>query len=353
MTSAIPIVPSVFTISGAPAAGLMSQLALNANSLPVEFSAIVNLGATSPLSTTYNAAGAFESLLPVAVTAGAATTTAGTATSVQTLAARSATDSTALSVDSQDALTLDQILARQLLIDLYSSATGLGTAAAASAAALESILQELPANSTAQSINSLLSTNLGLPAAALLDSAGAAATITTASNGTWITTLAPTANPSSTDIALAVNSSPLGNVDLTAASTVLVASRATGATADTGTVGNATPPLVATLAAATPAASAAAPSATVAPANPVAPNAGGTAEISSTFANGFLLDSVAQAANTIERNPAYASAAAGLYLSAMIFHLQHAVPVAMTNTADSVQPVAAQPSVSAVKPVGE
>jgi hypothetical protein len=272
-----------------------------------------------------------------------------------------ADDATALSAGSQATLTLDQTLARQMLIDLYSSATGLDAAAAANAASLADIPQELSANSTAQSINSLAATNLRLSAAALLNSTGTAATTTSASNGTSVTALAPTANPTSTDIALALNSSLLGNVDLTAASTGVAGSQTKSTTTNTGTVTNATPPPATTPAAAASTAGNVASPATAtttsstaignASTNSAAANASATAQTTSTLANGFLLDSIAQAATTIERNPAYASAAAGLYLNAMIFHLQHATHLDLANIADSVQPVTAMPAINAVEPI--
>jgi hypothetical protein len=241
-----------------------------------------------------------------------------------------------------------------MLINSYASATGLDTSVAASVADNKATIQGLSSNSTVQSSDSLLATNLGLSAAALLDSTGTAATTTTASNGTWITTVASTGNPTSTDITQGLNSSLLGNVDLTTASTQKLSSNATGRTAGTGTVSNAIHSVAAAAAAvapvgttaATPATSPAAASNTPSPA--VGANASGTPEVTSALADNFLLDSVAQARATIEGNPAYASAAAGLYMSARIFHSQQSTAAEPPSTADSVQPAAALPHVSAV-----
>jgi hypothetical protein len=147
----------------------------------------------------------------------------------------------------------------------------------------------------------------------------------------------------------------LGNIDLTTASTGIVGSPTKPTT--TGSVSNAISPLTATPAAtaatATPATVTATGSTAIgnASANSAAATTGGAAATNITLANGFLLDSIAQAATTIERNPAYASAAAGLYLNAMIFHLQHATHLDLANIADSVQPVTAMPAINAVEPI--
>jgi hypothetical protein len=75
----------------------------------------------------------------------------------------------------------------------------------------------------------------------------------------------------------------------------------------------------------------------------------GTPADTSVLADRLLLDSVAQAEATIEGNPAYASAASGLYMSAMIFHLLQSSAAGPASIADRVQPVTAPPNVSAVK----
>ena len=74
-----------------------------------------------------------------------------------------------------------------------------------------------------------------------------------------------------------------------------------------------------------------------------APDAG------SGLSGSFLLDSVGQALANVGRNPAYASTVAGLYLSAMISHAQQAFVDTLPSAADSVQPVNAVQSASAVK----
>lgn len=67
------------------------------------------------------------------------------------------------------------------------------------------------------------------------------------------------------------------------------------------------------------------------------------------LSNSLFVNSVAQARANVEGNPAYASAVAGLYMSAAIFQAQQAI--ALASTADSVQPIAATPAVGAVKAV--
>ena len=369
MASVIPLIPSVSTLTTSPVPGLIARLAQQASSQVAVPSVIVSFATTSPFPITYNASGTFDTLLSLASAATATTPAVEAATSGQNPVAPLADDTTDDTIDdttvpsegNQDTLTLDQALARQMLIDLYSSATGLDTTAAANAVALADILQELPADSTAQSIASLLTTNLGLAAAALLDSTGTAATTTTTSNGTAITTLAPAVNPTANEIAPALDSTLLANVDLTAASTAVVGSPTKPAATNSGAASNATAPVAATPIAATATANNVAPTATAAAtgstavgnalANSAAATAGGTGETTNTLANGFLLDSIAQAATTIETDPAYANAAAGLYLNAMLFHSQQPVTLALADIADTVQPVAALPSVSAVRPI--
>ncbi len=343
MATAIQAIPSVFAVSSPSALGTTSPLAQRANSLLIVPSVIVTLGANSPVPVTYNAAGLFESLLRVA------DTTTGTSGAAVVPAPAASNPDTATTTT-----MVDQTLARQTLIDSFASATGLDTIGATSVTGNAEIVQGLLSNNAVQPSDSLLSTNLGLSVAALLNSTGTAATTTTASNGTWITTVATTGNPTSADMTQALNSSLLGNVDLTTSSTPKVRSNATGTTANTGAVSNAIHSMAAAAtiapvgtAATTPATTPATASNT--PSAAVGANASGTPEVTSALADSFLLDSVAQAQATIEGNPAYASAAAGLYMNAMVFHSQQSAAAGPLGTADSVQPVAALPRVSAVK----
>jgi hypothetical protein len=307
MISAIQATQSVYAAGNSPALGSIPQLVQRAISLLIVPSAIVSLGTTSPVPVTYNEEGLFESQLPAAHAVPVATA---------------------------------------------------DTTAAAGVAGNTVVLQALPSNSQAQSIDSLLSTNLGLSAATLLGSTGAAATTTTAgSDGTWVTTVTPTASPTIDDITLALNGSLLGNVDLSAASTAAISGTTTGTNANTGMVSNPIPAVGAVPAVATPVATVAATLATASPVASTAVNntppssiaANSSAEATGAWADNFLLDSVAEARANIDRNPAYAGAAAGLYLSAMIFHLLPASAIVLPNITDSVQPVAAPPIVSAVK----
>jgi len=86
-----------------------------------------------------------------------------------------------------------------------------------------------------------------------------------------------------------------------------------------------------------------------APAASVGASTGSSPSVSSALADNFFVDSVAQAAATIEGNPAYASAAAELYMSARMFHSQQALSAEPPSMADAVRPVAALRNVSAVK----
>jgi hypothetical protein len=248
-----------------------------------------------------------------------------------------------------------------MLIDLYSSATGLEATSAASVSSAADILQGLPSNSTVQSINNLLTTDLGLSAAALLDSTGTAATTTTIdSNGNSITTVAPTANPTSANSTPDVNSLLLANPTPTSATTQAVSSGTAVTTTNTSPVSNTIPLAAPTPTAATSAAiitatpNIAAPE-TTAPAvsnvtlSSVAMNASSTLDVTSALSDNFLTDSVAQALANIGGNPTYASTVAGLYMSAVIFHTQQASADALASSAEDVQPVTAAQHASAVK----
>jgi hypothetical protein len=216
--------------------------------------------------------------------------------------------------------------------------------------------------------SSTSTTDLGLlnVSATALDSTGTAVatapatTTTTAGNGASIATVvASTGNPISANITPPLNSPLLGNADLTAVSTQKLRgdTAATGAAAMVASNANdlvaaapvATAPVDTTTA--TPATASATASAAVsnAPSAPMAADTSGSPADTSALADSFLLDSVAQAETTIEGNPAYASAASGLYMSAMIFHLQQSSAAGPASVADSVQLVTAPSNVSAVK----
>lgn len=393
MITAIQAVPSGYAVSSPLPSGQVTQPAQKAKSLLSVPGVIVTLGATSPLPLTYNAAGLFTSLLTSLSAPGSTTipvdaaNTAGTVTDLAALLGLGATatssgvpnasdglqnlpattsqaltglltsDLIPSSAGSADTLAINQALARQLAIDLNSSATGLGaTTSAASTFSATGILQGLPPDLRVQALNSLLSTDLGLAAAAPLGSIGTAATTTnTGSVSTGITTAATTATPPNADIALALNSLLLANANLTTTSTGAVSSGITGTTTNTGTVSSAIPAVAAAPAAAIPAGTIAATPATatvVAASNATttaaAGNASNTPEAASTLAGNFLLNSDAQAMANIAWNPAYANSVAELYVNMAISSSKQASAAALPNTTDIVQPVPAVPPVNAV-----
>lgn len=366
MTTAIQAVSSAYIASIPPALRPIPQLAQRADALLIVPSVILSLGATSPLPITYNAAGLFESLTQVAGisqdASGATTTPAATANAVgtaiaaargdgattlvgdlaasinfstpaagfgflnvsptslslpaisaQALTALLAPDSNPASPGGAGTLTVNQTLARQMMIDLYSSDTGLNTASAASASGAMDILQGLPSNSTVQSIDSPPSADFRLSATALLDNTGTARSAAPA-----VVAAQAAATPAETTTA-----------------TPAAAARGTAPAA----VGNATATAVTASASGIPATATA-----------VTASAGSASAAASALSNDFLMDSVARALANIERNPAYASTVAGLYMSAVVFHSQQA-SAALPNTADSVGPVTAVPNITAVKSV--
>lgn len=275
-------------------------------------------------------------------------------TTAQALMALLAPDVNPTSAGGAGTLTVNQALARQMLIDFYSAAAGLNTTTttttttpAATAPNATAILQVLPPNSTVQGINSLLSTDLGLAAATLLNSTGTAATTTTAAGNTWTTTVATpatTATPTNADTAL----------------DTLLQGNAEPTTATTAAVGNAVPPAAATPVAATPTTIAATP-ATAAPiAAPVATAAGNatttavavnpsaTPVATTPLANEFLIDYAAQALASITKDPAYANTVAGLYMNVAILRAEQAAATAMPNITDVVAPVKEVPRVNPV-----
>jgi hypothetical protein len=255
-----------------------------------------------------------------------------------------------LSSDSGGRLTVNETLAREMLNDLYSAGTDLGTGTTDTSGAA-AIIQGLPSSTSLQSINTLLSTDLGLDAAAMMASNGTAATVTTIDkNGNRVTTIAPGALPVSGDNTSDVSSLLVANTGLSPAATTTVPDGTSTANTRLATVNRATPQV------------AAAPAQVVLPATTtaVAPTAANPEAIAGSVTNGtpapdaasgvadgFLLDSVAQAVANIDRNPAYAGAVAGLYMNALIFNAQQIFADALPDSAQRIQPVSAMQSVAA------
>jgi hypothetical protein len=312
MITAIQALPSIDTIPALAALGMASPSAQQANSLLIVPDVILSLGTTWPPPITYSATGLLTSFV-------------------------------------QSADPLPWIAAATTAAEALLSAPP---------AAPTDILQGLLSNSITQSIGNPLATDPGFILAALPTIPGALTTAAAISNA--VTTIMETTSPATgTETTTPPKEPLLAKADLTAPAT---AANSRSNTATTGhTVVAATsstdvaPVAAAPVEAITESPTTAAPDAVPAPAGSTAAaapavDANGASGAAIALANSLLVDSVAQARANIEGNPAYASAVAGLYMSAAIFQAQQAV--ALASTADSVQPIGAVPGVAAVKAVG-
>ena len=175
------------------------------------------------------------------------------------------------------------------------------------------LLHGLPPDQAISTLNSQLPTNFALGITASLVSSDTAATakpqLTTAAVSEAIPTTPTVAATPPTTLA---------------ARPVIAA---TNAAMNTATVSTGTPPVTT-----------------------VAGSTRGTSAPALPMANSFLRDDVARALKTISSDPAYASAAAGLYLRVAILRSQQ-MSEDMLNSSSRVQPVTALPAVTPVQAV--
>ena len=355
-------------------------------------STVVTLGAASSTAVANNPQALFDALLQEAFasqsTSGFATTGSATTTSVADFAALLGFDTSATSSSILNAAltptntaasvaqavtssltsgitstgttatgssSINQSLIQLLADSLNSGTSTLDNATAASLLGASGILQGQATSDTQKALNGLLTIQPGLAAtllnlnntsSSLLDLAGAQATTTTASaDQSQLTPLTPVMNLATASLGAVSAVSPAiiaSNVSATS-SPAPVAVAVTSATSTTPVSTNSTATITSVARDLTSAATS-----TAATTAAAATGSSDTSVASNAVSNNFLQDYAAQALANIAGNPAYASIAGAMYMSAMIVQSQLASADSLPDTTRIAQPVYAVQPVNAV-----